>query len=106
MPTGLTVRTPTLEIGYESYGEASGFPIVLLHGFPDDVRAWDAVAPPLVAAGCRVLVPRRRGSVSTRVLDAAAPRLAQQAAIAQDLLDFMEALGLDRVGLAGYDWGG
>jgi len=30
----------------------------------------------------------------------------KQAAIAQDLLDFMEALGLDRVGLAGYDWGG
>src|SRR5262249_38137233 len=26
--------------------------------------------------------------------------------IAQDLLDFMDALGLDRVGLAGYDWGG
>jgi pimeloyl-ACP methyl ester carboxylesterase len=32
--------------------------------------------------------------------------MAQQAAIAQDLLDFMEALGLERVGLAGYDWGG
>ena len=32
--------------------------------------------------------------------------MAQQAAIAQDLLDFMEALGLDHVGLAGYDWGG
>jgi pimeloyl-ACP methyl ester carboxylesterase len=54
MPTGLTVRTPALEIGYESHGEASGFPIVLLHGFPDDVCAWDAVAPPLMAAGYRV----------------------------------------------------
>jgi pimeloyl-ACP methyl ester carboxylesterase len=32
--------------------------------------------------------------------------MAQQAAIAQDLLDFMDALGLARVGLAGYDWGG
>ena len=47
MPTGLTVRTPTLEIGYEAHGDASGFPVILLHGFPDDVRAWDAVAPPL-----------------------------------------------------------
>jgi len=54
MPTGLTVRTPTLEIGYEAHGDASGFPVVLLHGFPDDVRAWDAVVPPLVAAGYRV----------------------------------------------------
>ena len=26
MPTGLTVRTPTLEIGYEASGDASGFP--------------------------------------------------------------------------------
>ena len=106
MPTGLTVRTPTLEIGYEAHGDATGFPIVLLHGFPDDVRAWDAVALPLVTAGYRVLVPYLRGYGLTRFLDAAAPRMAQQAAIAQDLLDFMEALGLDRVGLAGYDWGG
>ena len=41
------VLTPTLEIGYQDHGDAAGFPIVLLHGFPDDVRAWDAVAPPL-----------------------------------------------------------
>ena len=66
MSTGLTVRTPTLEIGYEAHGDASGFPVVLLHGFPDDVRAWDAVAPPLVAAGYRVLVPYLRGYGPTR----------------------------------------
>jgi pimeloyl-ACP methyl ester carboxylesterase len=106
MPTGLTVRTPTLEIGYEAYGDAAGFPVVLLHGFPDDARAWDAVATPLAAAGYRVLVPYLRGYGPTRFLDAAAPRMAQQAAIAQDLLDFMDALGLDHAGLAGYDWGG
>jgi hypothetical protein len=29
MPTGYTVRTPTLEIGYEAHGDATGFPIVL-----------------------------------------------------------------------------
>ena len=98
MPTGLTVRTPTLEIGYEASGDATGFPVVLLHGFPDDVHAWDTVAPPLAAAGYRVLVPYLRGYGPTRFLDAATPRMAQQAAIAQDLLDFMDALGLDRVG--------
>src|SRR5262245_53013235 len=106
MSPGLTVHTPTLEIGYEAYGDAAAFPIVLLHGFPDDIRAWDTVAPRLVAAGYRVLVPYLRGYGTTRFLDAATPRMAQQAAIAQDLLDFMDALGLDRVGLAGYDWGG
>ena len=106
MPSGLTVRTPMLEIGYAAYGDAAGFPIVLLHGFPDDIHAWDTVAPPLAAAGYRVLVPYLRGYGTTRFLSATEPRMAQQAAIAQDLRDFMDALGLERAALAGYDWGG
>src|SRR5437773_5180095 len=104
--TGLSVRTPTLEIGYEAHGPASGFPIVLLHGFPDDVRAFDGMTPGLVSAGYRVLIPYLRGYGPTRFLDAATPRMAQQAAIGQDLLDFMDALGLRTAALAGYDWGG
>src|SRR5256886_12929595 len=106
MPNTLTVRTPALEIAYEAYGREGGVPVVLLHGFPDDARAFDAVAPPLAAAGHRVLVPYLRGYGPTRFLDPAAPRMAQQAAIGQDLLDFMSAPGLPQVTLAGYDWGG
>jgi len=101
-----TVRTPTLEIGYEEWGEAAGAPVVLLHGFPDDAHAWDGVAPPLAARGYRVLAPYLRGYGPTRFLDAGAPRMAQQAAIGQDLLDFMDALAIERAALAGYDWGG
>src|SRR4029453_10106110 len=69
-------------------------PVVLLHGFPDDVRAWDETIEPLVAAGFRTLVPYLRGYGPTRFLDAAAPRMAQQAAIGQDLIDFLDALAL------------
>ena len=105
-PETRLVRTPVLEIAYEAHGDAQGFPIVLLHGFPDDVRAWNGVAPALAAAGSRVLVPYLRGYGPTRFLDPSAPRMAQQAAIGQDLLDFMDALALPRVALAGYDWGG
>jgi pimeloyl-ACP methyl ester carboxylesterase len=101
-----TVRTPILEIGYEEWGDAAGAPVVLLHGFPDDAHAWDAVAPPLAARGHRVLAPYLRGYGPTRFLDADAPRMAQQAAIGQDLLDFLDALGIERAALAGYDWGG
>jgi pimeloyl-ACP methyl ester carboxylesterase len=101
-----TVRTPTLEIGYEEWGEAGGAPVVLLHGFPDDAHAWDGVAPPLAAQGCRVLAPYLRGYGPTRFVDAGTPRMAQQAAIGQDLLDFLDALGIERAALAGYDWGG
>ena len=106
MPEILKVRTRTLEIGYEAHGNPGGTPIVLLHGFPDDARAFDEVAPPLAAAGCRVLVPYLRGYGPTRFLDPQEPRLAQQAAIGQDLLEFMAALDLAPAALAGYDWGG
>jgi pimeloyl-ACP methyl ester carboxylesterase len=102
----LVVRTPALAIACEAHGDARGVPVVLLHGFPDDVRAYDGVVPPLVAAGHRVIVPYLRGYGPTRFLDPSAPRMAQQAAIGQDLLDLMTALDLGPAVLAGYDWGG
>ena len=101
-----SVQTSVLDIAYEESGNASGFPIVLLHGFPDDVRAFDEVAPPLAKAGHRVLVPFLRGYGPTRFRDPAAPRMAEQAAIGQDLIDFADALGLKQMAVAGYDWGG
>jgi len=105
-PEERTVQTPVLNIGFEESGNPTGFPIIMLHGFQDDVRAWDGVAAPLAAAGHRVLVPYLRGYGPTRFRDAAAPRMAEQAAIGQDLIDFADALGLDRFAVAGYDWGG
>jgi pimeloyl-ACP methyl ester carboxylesterase len=101
-----TVRTATLEIAYEESGPIEGRPVILLHGFPDDVHAYDGVAPPLAAAGWRVLVPYLRGYGPTRFLDAATLRSGQQAALGRDLTDLMDAVGLDRAVLAGYDWGG
>jgi len=105
-PTTRAIDTPALSVGFEESGNPTGFPIVLLHGFPDDVRAWDAVASPLARAGHRVLVPYLRGYGPTRFRDAAAPRMAEQAAIGQDLVDLADALGLTRFAVAGYDWGG
>lgn len=100
------IETPPLTIAYEENGDSAGYPVVLLHGFPDDVRAWDDVTPPLVNAGHRVLVPYLRGYGRTRFRDPAAPRMAEQAAIGQDLIDFADALHIERFAVAGYDWGG
>ncbi len=105
-PAQRTVQTPALDIGYVESGSANGFPIVLLHGFPDDVHAYDEVAPALARAGHRVLVPYLRGYGATRFRDSKAPRMAEQAAIAQDLVDFADALALRQFAVAGYDWGG
>jgi pimeloyl-ACP methyl ester carboxylesterase len=104
--TSRKIQTPILDIAYEESGDPQGFPIILLHGFPDDVHAFDDVAPPLAKVGYRVLVPYLRGYGPTRFRDAAAPRMAEQAAIGQDLIDFADALGLRQMALAGYDWGG
>ncbi|HEY3823336.1 MAG TPA: alpha/beta hydrolase [Bryobacteraceae bacterium] len=101
-----SIDTPVLNIAYEESGNPQGFPIILLHGFPDDVHAWDDVAPPLAKAGHRVLVPYLRGYGPTRFRDAAAPRMAEQAAIGQDLIDFADALKLPRFAVSGFDWGG
>jgi pimeloyl-ACP methyl ester carboxylesterase len=101
-----SIDTPVLSIGYQESGSAQGFPIVLLHGFPDDVHAWDDVTPPLVKAGYRVLVPYLRGYGTTRFRDAASPRMAEQAAIGQDVIDFADALRLQRFAVGGFDWGG
>lgn len=99
-------RTATLEIAFEQHGPASGPPVILLHGFPYDVRAYDEVAPALAADGCRVLVPFLRGYGPTRFLGASTPRSGEQAALGGDLLGFMDALGIARAALGGYDWGG
>ena len=99
------VQTPVLSVGYEEHGPVSGFPIMLLHGFPYDIRSFDGVVPPLAEAGYRVLVPYLRGYGPTSFLSQELPRMAEQAAIAQDVVDFAEALGISQFALSGFDWG-
>jgi len=106
LPPVKTVRTNVLEIGYHESGDVSGFPVFLLHGFPDDAHAYDDVAPVLAKAGYRAFAIYLRGYGPTRFLDAAAPRTAEQAAIGQDVIDFADANQLRRFAVCGYDWGG
>ena len=100
------IRTDTLDIACEMSGPADGVPVILLHGWPYDPRAYDAMVPPLAAAGCRAIVPYLRGFGGTRFLSPATPRSGQQAALGHDLIALMDALALNRAALVGYDWGG
>jgi pimeloyl-ACP methyl ester carboxylesterase len=100
------VRTPLLEVGYQEAGDPAGLPVVLLHGFPYDVRAYDEVVGPLADAGLRVIAPYLRGFGGTRFRGQGTLRSGQQAALGQDLLELMDALEIERAIVAGYDWGG
>ena len=100
------VETATLRIAYEDAGPRDGTPVVLLHGFPYDIRAFDGVAPVLAQAGCRVVVPFLRGFGPTRFLSDDTPRSGEQAALGADLLGLLDALALGPAVLGGYDWGG
>lgn len=99
------VTTATLEIAYEEHGHADAPVVVLLHGFPDDIRAWDQVATSVAAAGYRVIVPYLRGYGLTRFRERDTQRVGQQAALGQDVVDLLDGLAVERATLAGYDWG-
>jgi pimeloyl-ACP methyl ester carboxylesterase len=101
-----TIEAGPLAVAYAETGPANGWPVILLHGFPYDIHAYQDVAPLLEAQGARVLIPYLRGFGPTRFRDASTPRSGQQAALGADLRDFMDALGLRSAVLAGYDWGG
>jgi pimeloyl-ACP methyl ester carboxylesterase len=94
-----------LAVGYAEDGPADGPPVILLHGWPYDIHSYVDVAPLLAARGYRVLVPYLRGYGSTRFLAAGTMRNGQQAAVAQDIVAFMDALHIERAVLGGYDWG-
>ena len=106
MPQARSVRTSVLDVAYEESGPADALPVVLLHGYPFDVRAFDEVVPLVNAAGFRTIVPYLRGYGPTRFLSAETPRSGEQAALGRDLLELLDALQIRQAVLAGFDWGG
>lgn len=94
-----------LNVGYVDAGPREGPPVILLHGWPYDIHSYAEATPLLVAHGFRVIVPYLRGFGMTRFLSNSALRNGQQAAIAVDVIALMDALGLPRAVLGGFDWG-
>jgi pimeloyl-ACP methyl ester carboxylesterase len=94
-----------LNVGYAEAGPADGRPVILVHGWPYDIYSYVDVAPLLASAGYRVIVPYLRGYGTTQFLSANTLRNGQPAALAVDLIAFMDALKIEKAILAGYDWG-
>jgi pimeloyl-ACP methyl ester carboxylesterase len=100
-----STSTPHLHVVYEERRPSERDAVVLLHGFPDDARTWDAVVDAPELASVRTLAPYLRGYGATRFRDPATARSGQSAALARDVLELLEALGIERCILVGHDWG-
>ncbi|MDN6859229.1 alpha/beta hydrolase [Pseudomonas sp. CAN2814] len=94
-----------LNVAYAEAGPADGPVVILLHGWPYDIHSYTEVVPQLAAKGYHVLVPYARGYGDTHFLSAATQRNGEPAALAVDVIDFMDALKIKSAVLAGYDWG-
>ncbi|QNE36882.1 alpha/beta hydrolase [Leifsonia shinshuensis] len=94
-----------LEVEYADSGPRTGPAVLLLHGWPYDLHAFDDAGALLADAGFRVLAPNLRGYGGTRFLSEATVRNGEQAALAKDALAFLDALGVADAIVAGFDWG-
>jgi pimeloyl-ACP methyl ester carboxylesterase len=95
-----TVRANGIRFHCLEMGEG---PLVLcLHGFPDQARSFRYQLPALAAAGYRVVAPYLRGYAPTEVL-LNGPY--QAAALAQDAVALIDALGQGHAVVFGHDWG-
>lgn len=82
-------------------GDPTAEAVVLVHGWPQHWYAWRRVIGPL-AERYRVICPDLRGFGWSD-----APRGSyRKSQLAADLIALLDVLGLERVRLAGHDWGG
>ena len=97
-------RRDGLTFDVRDAGPPEGEPVVLLHGFPQDSAAWDALSPLLHQHGLRTLAPDQRGYSPM-----ARPRGRKQYTLretAGDVLALLDAAGLESAHVVGHDWGG
>ena len=99
------INAGLLNVGYAEAGPANGTPVILLHGWPYDIYSFVDVVPILASAGYHVFVPYVRGYGSTRFLSADTFRNGQPSVVALDVINFMDALKIDKAIIAGFDWG-
>jgi pimeloyl-ACP methyl ester carboxylesterase len=107
MTTATKLTRDGLTFDVTTAGPEGGEPVVLLHGFPQSARCWDAVTPALAATGLRTLAPDQRGySPGARPAGRAAYRLAELVADAAAVVEAaLAGTGRSRAHVVGHDWG-
>jgi len=99
------IQAGVLNVSYAEVGPADGTPAILLHGWPYDIYSFAEVAPLLASAGFRVIIPYLRGYGLTSFVSADTARNGQPSAMAVDTIALMDALGIEKAVVAGFDWG-
>ena len=99
------IEAGLLDVGYVEDGPADGPAAVLLHGWPYDIHSYVDVVPLLAGAGYRVIVPYLRGFGTTRFRSDQTLRNGEQGVLALDVIALLDALGIERAIVGGFDWG-
>jgi pimeloyl-ACP methyl ester carboxylesterase len=81
-----------------------GPPVVLLHGWPGFSIDYRVVLP-LVARGARAVAPDFIGFGGSDIVTGPPEEAADEAAFAHDVIELIDAFGLERPVLAGHDVG-
>jgi len=98
-----SITTSRGTFAYRESGDPDGFPVVMLHGWPESSYCWEGVAAQLDPS-LHVIAPDLRGlGNSERTLDVNAY---QKAELAQDIISVIDGLGIDSFNIVGHDWGG
>ena len=99
-PQDKRVTVNGLEFHYRDWG-GSGRSLVLLHGLASTCHIWDLVAP-ILSEDYSVAALDQRGHG-----ESAKPEGGYDfASVANDLLGFIQGMGLDRPIIVGHSWGG
>lgn len=99
-----TIVTPNgVDLHVEVAGPADGYPLVLLHGWPDSVRCWDRVVPRL-ADRFRVIAYDQRGFGRSGMPEAVADYRISESV--RDLAGVLAWAGAERATVVGHDFGG
>jgi pimeloyl-ACP methyl ester carboxylesterase len=84
--------------------QGKGFPILLLHGFPELWYSWRFQIPGLAEAGFRVIAPDMRGYGETDKPEGIPAYDIHH--LVDDLTGLLDALGEKKAVIVGHDWGG
>lgn len=98
-----TLSTPRGTFTWREGGNASGAPVVMIHGWPESSYCWEHVGRHL-KNGLRVIAPDLRGLGDSERTEGQDHYTKQ--ALALDVVSMLDELGIKEFQLIGHDWGG